>query len=606
MITKEAILHIPKSNYSYGYDSETLHLRIRTKKGEINKVTLRIGDPYIWEEGGADGGNLNAAEASGWVSGEDVKMTKEVETELFDYWFVSYKPPMKRSRYSFILETDSEKILVGEKRMESLNDESDNWKLFDMANFYCFPYLNNIDVAVIPPWVKNTVWYQIFPDRFNNGDKSIDPVNVESWGSKPTNHNFMGGDLQGVIDKLDYLKDLGITGIYFCPIFEAKTNHRYDTVDYLKIDPALGDEKTLKKLIKEAHKRDIKIMLDAVFNHIGFFSKEWQDVVKNNEKSKYKDWFYIKKFPVADRSVSELDGNNLNYETFGRVAHMPKVNTENPEVIKHFMEVARYWIEEFNIDAWRIDVANEVDHRFWRKFRDTIKDINSEVYILGEIWHDAYPWLQGDQFDAAMNYPLTEAMIKYFVSKDLDKESFIYAVNQIKVSYPLQVIENTFNLLDSHDTSRLLSIAKGSKKRVKLAYLFMLTQLGTPCIYYGSEIALDGVKGMGKENHRSCMPWDKKNHDLEFYDFMRKLIQIRKDNKEFSTLDNKWININDNILCYQKGAITVLMNLSSKKDKFTLPEYLNSKKIIDLFKNDEIKLNDKLSLNGLSFIVMKM
>ena len=205
-------------------------------------------------------------------------MKKEVETEYFDYWIVEHKPQNKRSRYAFILQGENETLLFTEKRIHVLNGESDNRKLCSIGDFFCFPYLNAADVAKAPEWVKHMVWYQIFPDRFCNGDPSINPKNVQPWGTEPTEDNFMGGDLQGVIDKLDYLIDLGITGLYFCPIFNATTNHRYDTIDYLTIDPTLGDEKTFKKLVKEAHKRGMKIMLDAVFNHIGYFSEQWQDV----------------------------------------------------------------------------------------------------------------------------------------------------------------------------------------------------------------------------------------------------------------------------------------------------------------------------------------
>lgn len=605
MITKEAILHIPKSNFAYGYDSETLHLRIRAKKGEVDKVTLRIGDPYIWEHGGADGGNLNASDAYGWVSSSNLVMIKEAETELFDYFFVDYVPPKKRSRYAFILESGDEKYLFGEKRIEVLNTDRDASVLHDLANFFCFPYLNNADVAKIPSWVKDVIWYQIFPDRFCNGDSSIDHKYVQPWGSKPTYYNFTGGDLRGVINKLDYLKDLGVSGIYFCPIFEARTNHRYDTVDYMKIDPHLGDEETLKELVKEAHKRGIKIMLDAVFNHAGFFSKEWQDVVKNNENSKYKDWFYINKFPVVDRPVEKLDGNNLNYETFGRSARMPKVNTEHPQVIDYFMKVSKYWIEEFNIDAWRIDVANEVDHKFWRIFRDTVKSINKEVYILGEIWHDASPWLNGDQFDSTMNYPLTEAMIKYFCTNEISKNEFKYAVNQIKVNAPLQITESTFNLLDSHDTSRIISTAKGNKKKAKLAFLFMLTQLGSPCIYYGSEIGMSGSKGHGKENHRACMVWDEDKIDKDFYDFMKKVIEIRNSNYEFKTFDNEWIDLDSDVLYYKKGEVNIIINNTNRKQTVKIPRNLIQKEFKNYFNNEVFKLEDSFEMKSYDFIMFK-
>ncbi len=298
---------------------------------------------------------------------------------------------------------------------------------------------------------------------------------------------------------------------------------------------------------------------------MGSQSPEWLDVVKNNESSKYKDWFHIHKFPVYDKPYKKLDGRALNYETFGRVKSMPKVNTENEDVIDYFMKVGKYWIEKFDIDAWRIDVANEVDHHFWRTFRDEVKSVKPELFLLGEIWHDAQAWLQGDQFDAVMNYPLTDAMKQFFCSQTINKSEFIHAVNQVKVSYSLQVAEHNFNLLDSHDTSRVLTTASGDIKRIKLAYLFMITQLGTPCIYYGSELPMAGVNGAGLEDHRKCMTFDHIGNDM--HNFMKTIIKLRHDHDEFKTFDNEWID-HDELLIYKKGDITVIMNPSNQELRY--------------------------------------
>src|SRR5699024_2116720 len=387
-ITREALLHIPRSNYCYGYDENTLHIRLRAKKGEVKSVFLRIGDQYIWDELEGGGGNLGAS-GKVWISSSNIKMEKELETEYFDYFIAKYNPPTKRSRYSFIIEGKDEKLLYSEKYIIELGKEDDEKNLNDISSFFAYSYLNKIDILKIPSWVKDTVWYQIFPDRFANGDESINPKDTKPWGTPPTNENFMGGDLQGVIDNLDYLKDLGVTGLYFCPITMGNTNHRYDTIDYMKIDPHLGDKKTLKKLIKEAHKREMKVMLDAVFNHIGYYSNKWQDVIKNKEKSKYKEWFYIKDINKVDTPLNEINSKNIPYETFSCVAQMPKLNTENEEVIEYLLAVGKYFIKEFDIDAWRLDVSNEVDHSFWRQFRKEVKKIKPDVYILGEIWHNS-------------------------------------------------------------------------------------------------------------------------------------------------------------------------------------------------------------------------
>ena len=489
-----AIYHRPNQNYAYSYDAKTIHLRLRTAKNDIKQVTVKFGDPYHWIRGGGSG-NLNAEGAQGWISHE-IKMKKEASTDLFDFWFVSVNPEFRRMRYAFIVEDESEQVLFGEKKIVSLTqDEKTNYPhLNDIGNFFCFPFLNPADIFNAPKWVKSTVWYQIFPERFANANPDLNPENTVEWGSiDPKGDTFYGGDLEGVIKNLDHLQELGINGIYFCPIFKSPSTHKYDTTDYFEIDPQFGDKETFKRLVKEAHKRGIKIMLDAVFNHCGWNFPQWQDVIKYKEKSTYKDWFHIRKFPLIENDFDPLtQPGGLNYDAFAFAQNMPKLNTENPEVIDYFLEVGRYWIREFDIDGWRLDVANEVDHTFWRLFRNAVREVKEDVYILGEIWHDSQPWLNGDQFDAVMNYPLGDAILKYVAQDKITSSEFSLALNKVLTDYARNVNEVAFNLLDSHDTQRLLTVCGGHKQKALLAYTLQMTQTGTPCIYYGGEIGLDG------------------------------------------------------------------------------------------------------------------
>ncbi|MGL6104989.1 glycoside hydrolase family 13 protein [Romboutsia sp.] len=605
-ICKEALLHIPKSNYAYGYDEETLHIRLRSKKNEVKNVNLRIGDPYIWETREVGGGNLNAS-GIGWSGGCFIEMKKELETEYFDYWKAEYKTKTKRSRYAFVIEGENEKLLYTEKGINILGKEDDEEKLCNIASFFGYSYLNNIDIPKVPEWVKNTIWYQIFPDRFANGNPNINQDNVEPWGSPPTNDNFTGGDLQGVINNLDYIKDLGITGIYFCPISEGHTNHRYDTIDYMKIDPHLGDEETLKTLVKEAHKRGIKIMLDAVFNHIGYYSKQWQDVMKNKEKSIYKDWFYIKDINKIDMTTELMDEKNIPYETFSCVPQMPKLNTENPQVIDYLIEVGKYWIEKYDIDAWRLDVSNEVDHSFWRLFRKEIKKVKPDVYILGEIWHNSLPWLMGDQFDAVMNYPLGDAILKFFCTNEIDATTFKYTINEIMVSYPQQISEVTFNLLGSHDTTRVLSLANGNQYKFKLAYLFMFIQGGCPCIYYGDEVGMVGVQTKDCEGQRECMVWENEKQDREQHSFIKKLIILRKEHNDFKSTLNQWFFADSDrgIVILKKENITIIINNNENKQKIEIPLYLLDKQVENLFTKEKIVLKESIELNSYGYLIVK-
>lgn len=568
MITKSSLFHLAKSADSYAYDNETLHIRFRSAKGEVNRVILWIGDPYIWAEGGLDGGNLGGSDAHGWTGGIKIPMKLEGRSEYHDHWFAEFVPPKKRARYGFILYgNQGEQLLFGEKRCVDIQDEKRaEVELSNLSNFFCFPYINPKDVLKTPQWVNSTIWYQIFPERFCNGRAELSPMNVQPWGSTPTKDNFMGGDLWGVIDKLDYLQDLGVNGIYLCPIFTANANHKYDTVDYYNVDPHFGGNEAFRQLVQQAHERGMKIMLDAVFNHIGHQSPLWLDVVKNGRKSRYADWFWIKRFPIySEEPRSKWDYSNLNYETFGNVAEMPKLNTENPECRAYLLDVARHWMAEFNIDGWRLDVANEVDHEFWRDFRRLVKKINPDCYILGEIWHEGMPWLRGDQYDSLMNYPLTQAITDFFALGTDDKFNFINAVTRSYLNYPRNVNEAMFNLLESHDTTRIISLCQGDKRKAKLAYLFMFSQVGSPCIYYGGEIGMDGQRGMGLELNRKCMIWDIKQQDIDFKTFIKKLIYLRKQHPEWNEPFISWIEIDHpKVIGYIKGKTQFILNNSDE------------------------------------------
>lgn len=570
MITKGGLFHQPKSNFSYGYNTNTLHLRFRALKGEVKKAQCKIGDPFIWKKGGAGGGNLDAAGGTGWESFV-YDMTLEVTTEYHDYFFVEISGLSKRSRYAFIVEDEDEAILFGERRMISLENTTTDPRLSDLSNFYCFPYLNESDVLKVPEWVKDTVWYQIFPDRFANGDKNNDPENTYPWGSKPDNDGYMGGDIQGIMDHLDYLEDLGINGIHFCPLFEGDTNHKYQTTDYKKIDTAFGSNDLFRSFVKEAHRRGIKVMLDGVFNHIGVNHPFFQDVVEKGEASIYSDWFNIHSFPVEPG----------NYETFATVWEMPRVNLECKAASDYFIEVGKYWIEEFGIDGWRLDVANEVTHDFWKVFRKELKALDEDLYIVGEVWHDGTPWVRGDQYDAVMHYPLMEACNHYFASGISSNEDFMATTNRLLVHYQKNAIETSYNLLDSHDTSRFLYESGNDVRKLILAYAYIFTHPGCPSIYYGDEIGMTGEKGYGKENHRKCMEWDSSKWNMNLLETMKGLIRIRATYKDLKKVEVIWHDVVDEgTLVFQRGAVTVVMNRNDYPTTVNLPEHKNSYELV--------------------------
>jgi len=547
LLFKESIYHRPKDEYAYAYDQKTLHIKLKTKKGDLNKVELIYGDPYEWEDGK-------------WQF-EKKKMNLIGSDQLFDYWFTEVKPPYKRLRYGFECSDYSGLKLIYTER--GFFEEPPE----DCGFYFCFPFLHAVDTFTPPEWVKDTVWYQIFPERFANGNPELDPEDSLPWNSTdPSPTNFFGGDFEGVIEHLDYLSDLGISGIYFTPIFESPSNHKYDTTDYFKIDSQFGDEKTFKRLVEECHKRGIKVMLDAVFNHCGYYFPPFQDVLKNGERSRFKDWFHIHDFPLKTKP-------RPNYDAFAFVPTMPKLNTTNPEVKDYLLRVATYWIKEFDIDGWRLDVANEIDHQFWREFNLAVKSIKPDVYIVGEIWHDAMPWLRGDQFDAVMNYRFTSAVVDYFAKGLISKERFVHELTNVIHSYPKNVNEVAFNLLGSHDTPRILTTAKDDTDVVKLMFLMLLSFTGTPCIYYGDEIGMTGEQDPGC---RKCMEWDRQKQDLDLLEFMKKVIKLRQTNPAFGNQgDFRFIHLHPDLVTFTKSTddeeILFILNNTEKLVELNIP-----------------------------------
>ena len=503
-----AIYHRPESEYAYLYKDKIMHIRIRTKKDDIESINLHYGDPFIFLED-----HYEASEA----------MHKVTSDALFDYWQAEVSVGYARLQYLFELKNKQcQSILYGDKgcvenTLENLNFEGNGFKI---------PYIHEIDACQVPDWVSKTVWYQIFPERFANGNAELIPEGALDWDSsiRPKSSDFFGGDLQGIINHLDYLQDLGITGLYLCPIFESPSNHKYNTTDYFEIDRHFGDKETFRQLVEQAHLRGMKVMLDAVFNHMGDQSAQWQDVLKHGEKSEYKDWFHIQEFPVTNDKL--MNPKELPYHTFAFASYMPKLNTANPEVKDYLLSVATYWIEHFDIDAWRLDVANEVDHQFWRDFRKAVLSKKPDLYILGEVWHTSQPWLNGDEFHAVMNYPLSDSIKNYFLSRSKKTNQFIAEINCQSMYYKQQISEVMFNLLDSHDTERILTTAQGDIQLLKSALAFLFLQRGTPCIYYGTELELGG--GMDPDCRR-VMPWDRVSSSNDMLNFMKNLIQLRKD-----------------------------------------------------------------------------
>ena len=379
-----------------------------------------------------------------------------------------------------------------------------------------------------PDWVKDAVFYQIFPDRFARSPGSTPPCGIQfkPWGSPPEEQGFQGGDLLGIIDKLDYLRALGVTALYLTPIFASASNHRYHTYDYFQVDPLLGGNAALRKLLDEAHERGMRVVLDGVFNHAsrGFWA--FHHLLENGANSPYLDWFLIRGWPL--HAYPGDVRHPPNYDCWWGLPALPKFNIRNPGVREYLLEVARYWVA-FGIDGWRLDVPTEIDDvSFWQAFRQVVKTVNPEAYLCGEIWHPAETWLQGDQFDAVMNYPFSRAVLGFCGARTLVQgyrqgsyrlapltaANFARQIDELYTRYDWQVNYAQLNLLDSHDTARALWIVGDEKSALRLCVLCQMTMPGAPCIFYGDEIGMSAAKD---PFCRAAFPWhdqDRWDHDL--------------------------------------------------------------------------------------------
>jgi cyclomaltodextrinase len=396
-----------------------------------------------------------------------------------------------------------------------------------------------------PDWVKDAVFYQIFPDRFAKSERVEKPSNLQPWESDPTEEGYWGGDLLGVVERLDYIQALGVNAIYLTPIFQSASNHRYHTHDYYQVDPLLGGNAALRELVEACHARGMRVVLDGVFNHAsrGFF--QFNDILEHGPHSAWIDWFTVEDWPLRPYTG---DGP-ANYKAWVGNRALPKLNTDNPQVQEFIMRVGEYWLREFKIDGWRLDVPQEIETPgFWEEFRTRVKAINPDAYIVGEIWREAREWLQGDRLDATMNYQFTSATIAFTagerVSHALTKDrsydphpgvnatQFNERIQRLLNLYDWQVTQVQLNSLDSHDTARLISIARGDKATLRLATLFQMTYPGAPCVYYGDEISIRGTEAYDKpiadEEARWAFPWhDEAGWDTAMLTYFQGAIALR-------------------------------------------------------------------------------
>ena len=511
MVKKEAVLHLNTEDFIYPVARNRLVIKIRTAKDDITEC--RVIHFYRTDP----------------ESRNHLRLEKKYTDELFDYYEgeIEFSKVARYHKYYFRLTdndgTDWFYFVNGFSRHEPED------------GFFEFLYTNPGDVISYPDWAKGAVYYQVFPERFANGDIRNDPPGTEAWGTLPTRENYMGGDIKGVRDKIPYLKELGIEVIYFNPIFMADFNHKYATTDYYRIDPIFGTNEEFGILMKELHKAGIRVILDGVFNHTGIHFKQFEDVMEKGTDSEYYDWF----LPCKSRYITVT---HKDYECVGAYKFMPKLNSSNPKVRNFIIDVMDYWIREYGIDGWRLDVADEVDGSVWQEARTVLKERYPEIILLGETWGFGGTLVTGKRLDSVMNYMFRDAVRDYFGLEVISANEFNSRINRMLGLYKKDTLDVLYNLIDSHDTERFLFYCKEDTSKLKLASAFQMLFIGAPAIYYGDEV---GLTGDNDPDCRRCMEWDESKQNRELLLWYKKLIRLRKEHTAIRNGSFRTVSVND-------------------------------------------------------------
>jgi len=526
-MNEQGILHIPDSKFCFPLDTNRLVLRLRIdRRDQPEKVEVIYENKYVIQQ-----------------KQQCSEMKRKYEDRLYAYYEVRLPLEDVRFAYVFRIWESGKGYYFSE---DGLNEDYD----FSLAyfNFFQLAYINEADIHREAAWMRDAVFYEIFVERFFCGieEKDKSYINLK-WGEKPKPKSFAGGDIPGITKKLDYICELGANALYLTPVFCAVSNHKYDISDYHMIDVHFGLNEDFGELVEQAHKRGIRVVLDAVFNHCSELLPQFQDVLKRGKESPYFDWFII--------HGEKPDQENLNYEVFAFCDYMPKFNTSNREVQEFLLDVAVSWIKKYDIDGWRLDVSDEVSHDFWRIFRKRVKEVKRDCVIIGENWHDANSFLRGDQYDSIMNYAFTKACLDYYAFEVFGAKEFAWKLNELLMRNTDQVNAMMLNLLDSHDTDRFYTYVHKKKDKLLSAVAVMCMFIGAPCIYYGTEILLEG--GYDPDNRR-CFDWDETHWDEDFGKRFRELLKLRQRD------------------VIKKGEVSI----TSKGELFVLSRYLGKEELI--------------------------
>ena len=527
--------HQSDSRYCFSLDETHALIRVAISRlASISEMQVIYGDPRSF-----------------YRSHLYQKMELKYRDNAFDYYETIISLYPMRLMYVFYIKENGNDYYFYEGGLS-------NKYLFDLAFISAYQFIgeNKNDIVIENESWKGRVIYQIFPERFSKSDKlNKDYVNSDWYNKNLANFRgaFLGGDIYGITSKLDYLADLGIGAIYLTPIHPSPTSHKYDVLDYYDVDPHFGGKEAFKELVNEAHKRDIKIMMDMVFNHMSSDNPLFLDVIKNGKESKYYHWFFINgdypnKYP-------------LNYLCFGTFPYMPKINTNNIEVQEYFLDVARYWINEFDIDGYRLDVSEGVSHDFWIKFKIASKKAKKDILVIGENWFNSESYLGNNQFDGVMNYPFL-GVVSAYVNNMKNALETSEAFDALMMRYKDGHNRMMMNLLASHDIQRFFTFTNKDKDLSLLGHAMMVFYLGYPLIYYGEEIFMEGG---GDPDNRKGMEWNSPNFTSKEHFLFKELIKLRKD-PIFMSSDIQVYNDNNLLVIKRmndREGLALVMNMTS-------------------------------------------
>lgn len=572
----EIVFHSNTSDFVYPESRSRLRFRVKAEKGRVRNLVLV------------------------YFPRTDISNRKEIPLEIMysfnsdEFWecTATFSKVARYQKYFFKFEREDGKTeylsCVG------VMDKEPEYEFFE------FLYANPGDSITTPKWARGCVYYQIFPERFFDGDRSNNPKETEPWGSKPTRENFMGGDLLGIIEKVPYLKELGAECIYLNPIFTADFNHKYATTDYYSIDPLFGTNEDFGNLVKKCHENGIRILLDGVFNHTGINFKPFKDAFEKGKESEYYDWFF---FTSEKPMISHHD-----YECVGAYKYMPKLNTSNPKVREFILDVMDFWIEKYDIDGWRLDVADEVDGTVWNEARYRLKRKYKDILLLGETWGNGGNLLDGKKVDAVMNYCFRDSVRDFFGKDLISSTEFENRIGRMLSSNRTVTNYVQYNLLDSHDTERFLFYCDGKKEKVRTAVAFQMLFLGAPAVYYGDEV---GMNGDNDPDCRGAMVWDE-TADRELLSYYKSLIAFRRNNEAVREGKFKMIFADDEnrTIGFERRheSETVTVFIHNRENECSIPMKLLPKGTIYEvnIKGDFTEVSgEEIKLNPYSVIVVK-